>query len=250
MSERTLPTQLTGPDETASAVTFPVSGQQQPALDIASHPAGDRTTVVVTGEIDIAGVPALGDALLGALDRSVRGIDLDLSGVDFCDCSGLGVLIRVRRHAREEGKDLALQAAGPAVRGLLAGTGTLSLFAVTDGASEPELRAEIRHLKRAMETRPVIDLARGVLMASFGLSPEGAWKLLVEVSQNTNTKLRDVAYDLVNAVNGDGLPEPLRHQVAATVTRLHRPPTTPAPLTAPATPAAPAAPAAPGDKSG
>jgi hypothetical protein len=78
------------------------------------------------------------------------------------------------------------------------------------------------HLKRAMETRPVIDLARGVLMASFGLSAEGAWTVLVDVSQNTNTKLRDVAYGLVNAVNGDGLPEPLRHQVAATVGKLRR----------------------------
>ncbi|MDQ1050394.1 anti-sigma factor antagonist [Streptomyces sp. V4I2] len=232
MSERTLPTQLTGEDETASADTCPVSGHQQSMLGIETRPEGDRTAVVVTGEIDIAGVQALGDALSGALRRSVRGIDLDLSGVDFCDCSGLNVLVRVRRHARESGKDLAVRATSAAVRRLLAGTGTLSLFAVSGARAarpetEPELRAEIMHLERAMHTRPVIDLARGVLMASFGLSAEEAWTVLVEASQNTNTKLRDVAHNLVDAVNGEGAPEPVRQQVAATVTRLRTSPAAP-----------------------
>ncbi|QDN63251.1 ANTAR domain-containing protein [Streptomyces sp. RLB3-17] len=68
-----------------------------------------------------------------------------------------------------------------------------------------------------MQTRPVIDLARGVLMASFGLSAADAWNVLVEVSQHTNTKVHHVAEDLVGAVNGDPLPDPLRQHVSVAV---------------------------------
>lgn len=83
--------------------------------------------------------------------------------------------------------------------------------------AEQDLRTEVVQLKRAMQTRPVIDLARGVLMASFGLSAADAWNVLVEVSQHTNTKVHHVAEDLVAAVNGDPLPDSLRHHVSAAV---------------------------------
>jgi hypothetical protein len=85
------------------------------------------------------------------------------------------------------------------------------------GEAEQDLRTEVVQLKRAMQTRPVIDLARGVLMASFGLGADDAWTVLVEVSQHTNTKLHHVAEELVGAVNGDPLPDPLRQQVSAAV---------------------------------
>ncbi len=57
-----------------------------------------------------------------------------------------------------------------------------------------------------MQTRPAIDLARGILMATFSLSPEAAWSVLVAASQNTNTKLHRLAQDLVNSVHGPALP--------------------------------------------
>ncbi|MFE6489415.1 ANTAR domain-containing protein [Streptomyces sp. NPDC057757] len=63
-------------------------------------------------------------------------------------------------------------------------------------------------------------------MASFSLSADDAWKVLVTVSQNTNTKLRQVAEDLVGAVTGDALSEQFQLEVAETVTRLR---TAPAP---------------------
>ena len=86
-------------------------------------------------------------------------------------------------------------------------------------------------LRRAMQTRPVIDLARGVLMASFGVSAGDAWKVLVTVSQNTNTKLHEVADTVVNAVTGEALPEVFRQRIAQTITDLRTapvgPPTSP-----------------------
>ncbi|MGW6060973.1 ANTAR domain-containing protein [Streptomyces sp. NPDC055189] len=99
-----------------------------------------------------------------------------------------------------------------------------------DDEQNPHARAEqapddeLLQLRRAMRTRPVIDMARGVLMASFGLNAEDAWSVLVSVSQNTNTKLHAVADDLVSAVTGGEIPPPFRRQLAATVARLQTPP--------------------------
>ncbi|GAA3309414.1 hypothetical protein GCM10020295_74010 [Streptomyces cinereospinus] len=82
---------------------------------------------------------------------------------------------------------------------------------------------EVVQLRRAMQTRPTIDLARGVLMATFGLSPQDAWHVLVAVSQNTNTKLHRLAQDLVTAVRGEPLPDAVQRQVATAVARLSEP---------------------------
>ncbi|MFC7634987.1 ANTAR domain-containing protein [Streptomyces thermogriseus] len=71
-----------------------------------------------------------------------------------------------------------------------------------------------------MQTRPAIDLARGILMASFGLTPEQAWSVLVIASQNTNTKLHLVARDVVTAVQGGPLPGAVREQLTAAVTEV------------------------------
>lgn len=114
---------------------------------------------------------------------------------------------------------------------------------VADADVEQDPRAELGQLRRAMRTRPVIDMARGILMASFGLSAEDAWDVLVSLSQHTNTKLHLVADELVSAVAGGKIPKPLRQQLAATIARLQATPATPATPAASATPAAPGGPA-------
>ncbi|MEV0322694.1 ANTAR domain-containing protein [Streptomyces sp. NPDC050658] len=200
-------------------------------LGIAVRPTDDRTVVAVTGEAGIVTEHELEDGLRTALDSSVHGIDLDLDGVDFFDCSGLNALLRVRRYALESGKSVTVQRANAAVRRLLSATGRLYLLSVPAEAhetgpsgppddAEQDLRTEICQLRRAMETRPVIDLARGVLMASYSLDAQDAWNVLVSLSQNTNTKLHLVAEELVSAVKGDSFPEPLKQQMAATLAGL------------------------------
>lgn len=52
-------------------------------------------------------------------------------------------------------------------------------------------------LRQAMETRGVIGQAQGLLMARYGIGPEEAFGLLVKRSQDTNTKLHDIAERLV-----------------------------------------------------
>jgi hypothetical protein len=87
-------------------------------------------------------------------------------------------------------------------------------------ATESSLHAEVDQLRRAMKTRPTIDQACGMLMATFGLSPSAAWRVLVMTSQNTNTKLHRLADDLVETVHGDPLPKEVRQQLSAAVARL------------------------------
>jgi PAS domain-containing protein len=78
-----------------------------------------------------------------------------------------------------------------------------SLFA---GASAAVLRehralAELRQLNQqlhqALESRALIDQAKGILMARLGIDSEAAFRELVRRSQHSNVKLRDVARQLV-----------------------------------------------------
>ena len=54
------------------------------------------------------------------------------------------------------------------------------------------------HLERALESRGVIDQAKGIVMAERRCTADEAFQVLVEVSQRTNRKLRDVAEELVS----------------------------------------------------
>jgi AmiR/NasT family two-component response regulator len=63
-------------------------------------------------------------------------------------------------------------------------------------------QTEVEQLRQALERRPVIDQARGVLMAAYGCSPQQAWEILLSASQNTNIKLHTVA-EQINAVAQD-----------------------------------------------
>jgi GAF domain-containing protein len=53
------------------------------------------------------------------------------------------------------------------------------------------------NLQAAMETRAVIDQAKGILMERHKLTPDQAFQLLAKASMATNRKLRDIAQTLV-----------------------------------------------------
>ena len=54
------------------------------------------------------------------------------------------------------------------------------------------------NLSKAMETRAVIEQAKGVLMSTHRIDADAAFDLLRELSQASNRKLRDVAADVVD----------------------------------------------------
>ena len=84
-----------------------------------------------------------------------------------------------------------------------------------------ELRAQNEQLGRALATRATIDQALGMVMVLAPCSSERAWDLLVEVSQHSNIKLRDVAAALVAITQDETLPEPVQRELCRALRRLH-----------------------------
>ena len=52
-------------------------------------------------------------------------------------------------------------------------------------------RAE--HLRAALDSRAVIDQAKGILMERFKMSADQAFSALARLSMESNTKVRDIA---------------------------------------------------------
>ncbi len=68
-----------------------------------------------------------------------------------------------------------------------------------------ELLKEVDWLRARLLTQPVIEQAKGVLVGFYGIDPDTAFTVLVRWSQHTNTKLRLLAENLVEAaVSAEG----------------------------------------------
>ncbi len=86
----------------------------------------------VDGEIDLYTVPRLRGELAKVLAVGEVRLVVDLSGVDFCDSTGVNVLLAAHRQARDSGGQLELSAPRPAIRKILKVTGLESVFTVID----------------------------------------------------------------------------------------------------------------------
>lgn len=85
--------------------------------------ASDPPVMTVRGEVDLASAPKLAAALSELIGRGHSLVALDLEAVEFIDSTGLGVLVGSVRRLRDEGGDLILRAASPAVTRILEMTG-------------------------------------------------------------------------------------------------------------------------------
>jgi anti-anti-sigma factor len=101
-----------------------------PGLSIGSQ-AG-YTVATISGDLDIACVPVLRERLLGVLGPHASRVVIDLSGVTFCDASGLAVLVGVDRRARLLDGVLRLVAPAPPVTKVLRLTGLDLHFQIFD----------------------------------------------------------------------------------------------------------------------
>ena len=87
------------------------------------------------GELDIATAEKAYAYISEVIDSWPAPVTVDLSGLTFCDASGLGVLAKVARHARQAGRQLKLTSARPSLLKIMRMTGL-------DGAF-PELRPSV-----------------------------------------------------------------------------------------------------------
>lgn len=87
----------------------------------------------VAGEIDLYTAPRLHTELMSALGQNMPlRLVVDMAGVEFCDSTGMNVLLAAQRRAREAGGDLQLASPRPAIRKVLHVTGLESVFTVLD----------------------------------------------------------------------------------------------------------------------
>jgi anti-anti-sigma factor len=93
----------------------------------------DRGVVIqLAGELDLESAPEL-DRRLRELAGEIPGrLLIDLSGLEFMDSSGLAVMVRAQRSARENGRHLALRPGPTQVQRLFELTGMLERFAFED----------------------------------------------------------------------------------------------------------------------
>jgi len=74
--------------------------------------SGRWEILTVTGEIDMATVPRFRQRLLGVIGAGAQSVVIDLSGVDFIDSTGLGVLMGAAKRVRGSGGDIRLVRTG------------------------------------------------------------------------------------------------------------------------------------------
>jgi anti-anti-sigma factor len=78
--------------------------------------SGTPSVIEIGGEIDVLSAPDLREELLHLIRRHGQQLALDLSGVTFMDCAGVGVLMATRRRAQLEGGWLRIVGASGPVR--------------------------------------------------------------------------------------------------------------------------------------
>lgn len=94
---------------------------------------GPAPRLVFRGELDLDGVGVAGLALSeAAAAAGRRPLTLDLRQLEFCDSSGLHLLLMTTRRARTDGRRLAI-VPGEAVVRLMRLTGTESEFEIAEG---------------------------------------------------------------------------------------------------------------------
>ncbi|MFJ9630630.1 STAS domain-containing protein [Streptomyces sp. NPDC101175] len=93
-----------------------------------TRPYGPFTVVEVSGEIDMATADLVVEHLDAATAVAEPDVLVDLRSVEFLDCSGLRVLCRAERRARERGGRLRIVSDGPRVDRLLRASGLFGRF--------------------------------------------------------------------------------------------------------------------------
>jgi anti-anti-sigma factor len=135
----------------------PVPAFSQMRIDT-TYPSPDTARAAVVGEVDLATAPELRDRLLNVFRKyPPAALLVDLSGVTFLDCTGLGALIAVRNAAVRVDCHLRVTSPPPFVHRILDLTGLLSVLTAPPG--QP-LRKSVRGWAlRDMETmmRPILN---------------------------------------------------------------------------------------------
>lgn len=105
-------------------------------FEVAVTHDGGRLVVALSGELDLATVPQVEDALR-VTEGPVSHVTLDLAGVSFMDTSGLRLVLEEEKRATQEGRGYSIVPGPPAVQRIFELSGVadrLPFAAPGDGA--------------------------------------------------------------------------------------------------------------------
>jgi anti-sigma B factor antagonist len=92
----------------------------------------DIVVLVISGPMDVATTPRLRDSLVRLIDEGRHRLVLDLSGVDFIDSIGLGVIVGMVHRLRPHDGSLAVAAPSPQARNVFQITQLVRVIALYD----------------------------------------------------------------------------------------------------------------------
>src|ERR1700729_159945 len=95
-----------------------------------------QAVVALRGESNLADTPSVASHLIAAVAACGPSVIVDLAGLEGIGYSGLSVLLRIRKWARQSGGDLPLAAPQQPVRQMLEVTGLIDVFAVDPSVEE------------------------------------------------------------------------------------------------------------------
>lgn len=129
----------------------------------------ERVTVHLAGEIDMANVRRLREALVALDDDSVGQVLIDLADVTFMGSCGLAVLVATSKRCRAHGRELILGAPSRAVVFALASSGLLRAFRYDADSLDADELWPTRLPAPPSQNRPIRpQLRRSAQVVGFG----------------------------------------------------------------------------------
>jgi anti-sigma B factor antagonist len=103
-------------------------------LSLSTRSEGDRTVVVVGGEIDVYTAPKLREQLIDLVSAGNYHIVVDMENVEFLDSTGLGVLVGGLKKVRAHDGSLQLICTQDRLLKIFRITGLAKVFVIHDSA--------------------------------------------------------------------------------------------------------------------
>jgi len=100
------------------------------------NPREDVTVIALAGEVDVYTSPRVKQEIVNLLNGGTNKMIVDLTGVEYLDSTGLGVLIGGLKRARERDGDLKLICDNVRILRIFEITGLTKIFDIY--RSEPE----------------------------------------------------------------------------------------------------------------
>ena len=90
----------------------------------------NQVLVNLTGSLYVEEAAQLRDRLLGHIDKGHKTFIIDLGGVDYIDCSGLGTLVTLKKRTLQNGGNVVIKGLHGKVRDLFQLTQVYKVFEI------------------------------------------------------------------------------------------------------------------------